>query len=594
MKRIAVLAVIAVGLAGLAVLAVPFLVSPDLLKARIADQISGAAGRPVRIGGEPSLSIYPHLAVSVGGLSIANPAGMGEEPFAAAETVTARLRVLPLFLGRIEFDAFVFVRPRFHLVADAEGRTNWRMPQGNDGAAHVASLALGRLQIVDGTIIYDDTAGHRHEEMTAVTVDLTWPSADDTAMGNGSLQWRGETVEFNGSVAKPVDLIAGAGSGVRFAIASTSLRVSFNGKAFGADDYHLEGDASVNTPSLRKVIAWLGTPMGTGSILGPASIEGKLSWLGSSMSFYKASLGLDGNEAQGVLALDFGGPRPVIQGTFAAAKLDLSPYMEAMLADMSADGPWPFAATRLPIANVLDCDLRFSAGELLVGAVRIDGLAATTTIKDGFLTANIGQARFYGGGLDARVTASMRDKTLLGGIRAQLTSVPALGPLKDLMEISALTGTANLSININGSGATWGELARSVYGSGTMSVANGTVTGIDLAKVATQMADPLAEPMEGGLGSTAFKRLTGTVNIASNVLTTDDLLIEGESYDVALNGRGSLLTGSLEAKAKLTVKKDGGGAPIPLAITGTVRKPLIAPDQTTLRDTPAEARVPRG
>ena len=40
MKRIAIVAVIAVGLAGLAALAVPLLISPDLIKQRIAEQIS--------------------------------------------------------------------------------------------------------------------------------------------------------------------------------------------------------------------------------------------------------------------------------------------------------------------------------------------------------------------------------------------------------------------------------------------------------------------------------------------------------------------------------------------------------------------------
>ena len=127
MKRIAILAVIAVGLAGLAALAVPLVVSPDLIKQRIAERISAATGRDVTLAGEPSLSIYPHLAVTIDRLTIANPKGMGDDPFLVADEVTTRLRLLPLLIGRMELDAFELVRPRVHLITDGDGRANWKM-----------------------------------------------------------------------------------------------------------------------------------------------------------------------------------------------------------------------------------------------------------------------------------------------------------------------------------------------------------------------------------------------------------------------------------------------------------------------------------
>ena len=311
--------------------------------------------------------------------------------------------------------------------------------------------------------------------MTEVDLDLTWASAASAASGNGKLQWRGETIEFNGSVASPLDLFAGKGSSVRFAIASTPLRVSFNGKALGLDGADFEGDASVSTPSLRKVVAWLGTPLGNGSILGPASIEGKLSWHGSGLSFSKASFSLDGNEAQGVASIDFGGARPAIQGTFAAAKLDLSPYFEAVRADMSANGPWPFAATRLPIADLVDCDLRLSVSEVLIGSVRLTGFGATGTIKDGAVTVNIGQAKVYGGKLGATIATRMDGDRLAAHVKATIDGALAQAPLKDLLDIGALSGKAHASIDINGGGATWGELVHSIAGNASIAIADGTL-----------------------------------------------------------------------------------------------------------------------
>ena len=50
-------------------------------------------------------------------------------------------------------------------------------------------------------------------------------------------------------------------------------------------------------------------------------------------------------------------------------------------------------ATRLPLANLADCDLRLSANEALIGTVRLTGFGATGTIKDGAVAVNIGQAQ---------------------------------------------------------------------------------------------------------------------------------------------------------------------------------------------------------
>lgn len=584
MKRIAILAVIAVGLAGVVVLAAPLFVSPDLLKQRIAERISVATGRDVSLTGEPSLSIYPHLAVTVDGLTIANPEGMGDDPFVVADEVTTRLRLLPLLAGRMEPDAFELVRPRVHLITDSEGRSNWQMNRKDaEGGPAIADLALGRLQIVNGTVIYDDARDKRHEELKAVDLDLTWANTASAASGSGKLQWRDETVEFNGTVASPLELFDGRESAVRFAIASTPLRISFNGKVLGIAGVDLEGDTSVNTPSLRKVVAWLGTPLGNGPILGPASIEGRLSWHGASLSVSKASFSLDGNEAQGVASIDFGSARPAVQGTFASTKLDLSPYFEAVRADMSAKGPWPFAVTRLPIADLVDCDLRLSASEVLIGAIRMTGFGATGTIKDGAVTVNIGQAQVYGGNLDATIATRMEGDTLTANVKAAIDGALTQAPLKDLMEIDALSGKANASIDIGASGGTWGALMHSVAGKATVAIADGTLAGIDMKEIAARMVDPLAEPMPAGNGSTAFGKLAATLTIANSILSTSDLTVEGQDYAVALNGRGSLLTGSVEAKATLATKA-GAGKTIPLAVSGTWRQPLIGPRQLTLKD----------
>ena len=137
--------------------------------------------------------------------------------------------------------------------------------------------------------------------------------------------------------------------------------------------------------------------------------------------------------------------------------------------------------------------------EVLIGAMRMTGFGATGTIKDGAVTVNIGQAtglrrqaRRHDCREDGRRQARRRTS------RRRIDGALAQAPLKDLLDIGVLSGKANASIEMSGSGATWGELVHSIAGSASIAIADGTLDGIDMKAIATRMVDPLAEPMPPG------------------------------------------------------------------------------------------------
>ena len=127
------------------------------------------------------------------------------------------------------------------------------------------------------------------------------------------------------------------------------------------------------------------------------------------------------------------------------------------------------------------------------------------------------------------------------------------------------------------------KFAQAIAGAASVEIDDGSVTGLDVNEVATKMIDPLAEPLHGGAGSTSFLKLAGTLAIEGSALRADNLTAEGKNFRVAFAGRGSLLTGFVEARAKLSTWDAGGKNKdtIPVMITGTWREPVIAPDQPT-------------
>ena len=78
--------------------------------------------------------------------------------------------------------------------------------------------------------------------------------------------------------------------------------------------------------------------MGTGPILGAASIEGAVNWVGPTVVVRpSATIELDGNSAEGALAATSPARGRPFRARSPSSKLDLSPYLEAVRADLVAD-----------------------------------------------------------------------------------------------------------------------------------------------------------------------------------------------------------------------------------------------------------------
>ena len=583
MRRVAIIVAVLLLVVAIAAVAAPLVVSSDFLKLRIAHRIAGITGRKVTISGQPTLTVYPHFAVTVDGLTIANPHGMGGDPFIAAEALHTRLRLLPLLLGRVEFDGFDLVKPTIHLVIDNQGRPNWLM---RDVAAIVPSASsppttpprppadgdLGEIQISDGTVLYEDLGSNTREEITAIGLDILWPNNAAPIGGRGTMQWRGEAIEFTGAAATPMALLAGGGSAVRFAIGSTPLRLSFDGMASAGPAPRLNGDATASTPSLRRAIEWLGTPMGAGSILGAASIEGTVSAAARSIHFDKAKIELDGNSADGTLALDLGGPKPSVDGTLAFATLDLSAYIEAIRADLVTDAAWLVAPARLPFAEAIDADLQLSASDVAAGTTRTGQAAATVVVRNGRVDVALGEAHFRGGSVSAHLNAGQDGGTLSASLQTRFAAMPTATTLAMIVGDSALDGTADLSFDVASHGRSWVEFAHEIAGSGKVVITDGLLSGFNPTRVAAVLSDPLAVPMTPGGDQTAFSRLTATLAIAEGKLHTDNLTMEGKDFRVSLAGSGSVLSGSIDATGRIA----GDGTEVPIAVSGTWHEPVIA------------------
>jgi hypothetical protein len=115
------------GLAALAVLLAILIVPPFLsvsrYKSRITQLISASLGRPVRLS-SVEVRLLPTPAFLLSDLTVEEDPAYGAEPVLHASTVTASIRLLSLWRGRLELDTISVDEASLNLVRSAPGHWN--------------------------------------------------------------------------------------------------------------------------------------------------------------------------------------------------------------------------------------------------------------------------------------------------------------------------------------------------------------------------------------------------------------------------------------------------------------------------------------
>ena len=71
MKRLLIGSIIVAVTIAVIIAAVPFLISSELVKRRVADQVTEWTGREVALRGEPIIALFPYLTVKLKDVSVA-------------------------------------------------------------------------------------------------------------------------------------------------------------------------------------------------------------------------------------------------------------------------------------------------------------------------------------------------------------------------------------------------------------------------------------------------------------------------------------------------------------------------------------------
>lgn len=512
-----------------------------------------------------------------------------------------------------------------------------RAQAGGLGGGMVQNIRLGTVRIIDGVVLYADAKKGTSQRLDGVNVALSQDDLDAPLEAEGDLVWRREKVAFKGQMGSPAALTRGGPSAVTISATSKLGKAGFGGRAVLGDAFSAEGDINGETASVRDLADWAGSPLVPGKGFGGAMLKGHIKYSQDILTFTKTKMTLDGMNGQGKGSVSLKGAKPYIRAALAVDKLDLNVYLgpggtphrprARTLPPPETPTPtskpgakpkpgqsltdfieqlnkkpkpevraWSRRALSFAELKAVDADVNLNTGALLYDKIKVGQSAVTAKLKGGVLTANLTRIQLYGGSGTGRITLNgARAVPALGGA-LDLKGVSALPLLSDAMAFDWISGSANLALNLSGSGRTEDELVRTLRGNGSIRFANGAIEGINIpAMVRGFKQGQIDGWKKQEREKTDFSSLSGTFTMQNGVASNNDLNlvgplvrmtgagtvhVPGESVDFSLTPR---LVGSLEGQGS---QQQLGGLVIPVRVHGSWSRPKVKPDLKKIIENP--------
>ena len=126
-----------------AILAVGLLFDPNDYKSELSRLVEEKTGRSFLIEDDLELTFFPWLSIQTGGLHLGNIEGFGEENFASIESLTARVRLLPLIQRRVEIGTIELDGLELNLTRNQVDLMSWEnllTPTSNNNSNSTARL----------------------------------------------------------------------------------------------------------------------------------------------------------------------------------------------------------------------------------------------------------------------------------------------------------------------------------------------------------------------------------------------------------------------------------------------------------------------
>jgi AsmA protein len=586
------LVIAAVFAAGIgALVAAAKLVPTETVRSAVIAQIRGVTGLEPQVRGNVTVSLFPTAMVSFSDVVLGD--ANAAEPALVADRLTAKLQLLPLLVGNIEPADMSLTRPRITVRLEPDGRSNWSNLMATlartlkPGAPQAQRLlSFSEIRMSGGTITVVEPSRGVAEELSHVELSFAWPSISRSFGASGRFVWREEVFDASANAADLFAALSGDRSGLKVRLAGAPFKLAFDGHINQRPSLRLEGTLAADGRSLRETIRWAGRQPLPGGGIGPFALKAQTTLAGGNWLLSGVNVELDGNVAEGVLALTTE-PRMTVKGTLAAEHVDLTSYVSTLEILRASERDWNRGTIALDGLGDFDLDLRLSAARVTIATAKLGRTGVAANLIDGRLTVAIGEAQAFGGSLKGAVVLAKGPEGANVKSQLQFADVDLESCLGQLFGLRRLEGKGNLNLAVEGSGESVLALTRTLAGTASLTARQGAITGFNVEQLLKRLEQrPLSIAGDFRRGRTPFESFIVALRIQDGIANVEDVKLAGGAIRLAVGGSASIPMRDLDLKGTATLVSSADDAnpvfELPFVVQGRWDDPIMLPDAQSL------------
>lgn len=491
---------------GVGILVLPYLVSTDMIRVRLAQELSAWTGYNVQLRDPPRLNLFPYPKALLSGVTLSSKID-DVAPLMEAESIEVDLSVVDLLWGRVSFSETRIVRPQFVMEKPVKTMADFfdrfSRSQGALGLAirkareilkhnpehpeieHLLKQPFGRVFIENGALVYHDSLSGVAEKITGLNATLDWSESTQEIRLRADARWRGEFTKLSIDASQALLLLAGGKSQIKASLNSVRGGITFTGQARLSEYYIFDGKVSMRSPGWNQTLSWVGgTHFGGHRLKIPIVWESHFLARPMHIQMNSVTFTMGKANARGALKLDFQDYVPNVMGSLAFDNLDLN-----LLGSMFFSVKKKNSFFDMALFDRIGVDIRLSAPQAKIGNISLTNLAAAIQIRNGHGIFDLGHANIWGGSVQSNIEiTSSGQKIRIGGTMSG-SSIDTQEALEALGFIPFVQSKTNFTTTIQTLADSWMEVFTKMQGGLTLKMSSGWLLGYDLNELQTKLSN---------------------------------------------------------------------------------------------------------
>lgn len=567
----------------------------NALRGPIGRMASAATGREIVIRGDLDVdpwSFTPDIRMRE--LYVGNPRRYRDRgAFAQVAEADASVRLLPLFVGRLEFTRINLHGADVSLYRGEDGVSNWAPSRASTGRPFELP-AIREFSLTDGHIRFEDAKRRMVLDANFTTEETLDPRNPGrfALMGEGQINNRPFEVELTGAPLlnvrrdRPYPFVADVRAGGTRIQANGSITRPFNFARWSAE-------VEASGPDLADLYTLIGLALPNTP---PYDLSGVVERNGSTYGMPRVAGRVGDSDLRGSFtASRQRDDRLLLEGTFASNRLDFDDLLAVLGAPPSTAGGETASAeqrqmaanlqaqgrllpdAQLDISRVRNMDARVSyrAARVVSERAPVRALSLDITLDNGLLRLDPMTLDLTQGRVGGALSINARGETPRVDLDVRLSNA-RIESFVRLGERQPLTGSLLGRAQLSGSGGSVRDAAAAANGrislvtpSGEVREAFAELTGINVTRGLGLLLTDDQSTIAIRCGVASFDVRSGVAHVRSMVFDTETMLIRGGG---TISLRNETLDLNIEGEAKEPRLLSIGA---PISLSGRWRSPEV-------------------